>query len=139
MVLIDLAGHGHSGFNRQQYTMHAFGEDVKAVIEATKSQKVVLIGHSMGGKTLMHLSQIAPQRIKKMIVADIGPKAYPPHHDTILEAFESVDLEKVGISVELIDVQTLLPFDLEYLNRDLCNASLQCFYINIFIYLEKCL
>lgn len=41
IVLIDLAGHGHSGMNRETYSMKAFGEDVKAVIEATGARQFV--------------------------------------------------------------------------------------------------
>ena len=47
VVTLDLAGHGHSGFRRPPYTMRSFGEDVRAVTEATGSQEVILIGHSM--------------------------------------------------------------------------------------------
>jgi len=49
VITLDLAGHGHSGMNRSTYTMKAFGEDVQAVMEATGSGRVILIGHSMGG------------------------------------------------------------------------------------------
>ena len=44
VVTLDLAGHGHSGMKRSQYTMRAFGEDVQAVTEATSSRRVILIG-----------------------------------------------------------------------------------------------
>lgn len=70
VVLIDLAGHGHSGFNRQDYTMRAFGEDVKAVIEATNSQQVILIGHSMGGTAIAHTALLIPQQVKGLIAVD---------------------------------------------------------------------
>jgi pimeloyl-ACP methyl ester carboxylesterase len=49
VVLLDLAGHGHSGSKRSRYTMRAFGEDVQSVTEAVGSKSVILIGHSMGG------------------------------------------------------------------------------------------
>ena len=52
VVVIDLAGHGHSGTSRIIYTMSSFGEDVKAVTEAVGSKKVILIGHSMGGPVI---------------------------------------------------------------------------------------
>lgn len=42
VVTIDLAGHGHSGSTRSQYTMKAFGEDVQAVVEKTGSHNVIL-------------------------------------------------------------------------------------------------
>ena len=52
VVVLDLAGHGHSGMSRTKYTMRAFGEDVRAVTESTGSHSVILIGHSMGGSVI---------------------------------------------------------------------------------------
>ena len=36
-----------------------------------------------------------PERVKKLIVADIGPKYYPPHHQSILDALGEVDFSQV--------------------------------------------
>jgi pimeloyl-ACP methyl ester carboxylesterase len=49
-------------------------------------EKAIVLGHSMGGKTAMYLAGIAPEKVHKLLVADIGPKAYPPHHKIILDA-----------------------------------------------------
>ena len=70
IVLIDLAGHGHSGITRQNYTMEAFGQDVKAVVDAIKSPKVILIGHSMGGEVIAQAALLMPQRVKGLIGVD---------------------------------------------------------------------
>jgi pimeloyl-ACP methyl ester carboxylesterase len=43
-----------------------------------------LIGHSMGGKTAMLFAATHPEIVDKMIIADIGPKFYPQHHQSIL-------------------------------------------------------
>ena len=70
VVMLDLAGHGHSGMTRSQYTMRAFGEDVKAVIEATGSRRVILIGHSMGGSVIAEAARLMPSRVKGLIGVD---------------------------------------------------------------------
>ena len=70
VVMLDLAGHGHSGTTRSQYTMRAFGEDVKAVIEATGSRRVILIGHSMGGSVIAEAARLIPNRVKGLIGVD---------------------------------------------------------------------
>ena len=70
VVMLDLAGHGHSGMTRSQYTMRAFGEDVKAVIEATGSRRVILIGHSMGGSVIAEAARLIPNRVKGLIGVD---------------------------------------------------------------------
>jgi esterase len=53
------------------------------------------MGHSMGGKVAMNYALKYPTRITKLIVVDIAPKAYPPHHDEIIDALQSVDLHNV--------------------------------------------
>ncbi|MDQ3072967.1 MAG: alpha/beta fold hydrolase [Bacteroidota bacterium] len=54
-----------------------------------------ILGHSMGGKTAMQFALHHPDRVEKLIIADIAPKAYPLRHDEILEALQALDLSKV--------------------------------------------
>ncbi len=70
VVTLDLAGHGHSGTTRSQYTMMAFGEDVRAVTEATGSRSVILIGHSMGGSVIAEAARLMPNRVIGLIGID---------------------------------------------------------------------
>ena len=70
VVVLDLAGHGHSGSTRSQYTMKAFGEDVQAVTEATDSRSVILIGHSMGGSVIAEAARLMPNRVIGLIGID---------------------------------------------------------------------
>lgn len=70
MVLLDLAGHGHSGSDRSRYTMAAFGEDVATVVRAMGTSKVILIGHSMGGTVIAHAARLIPDRVAGLIGVD---------------------------------------------------------------------
>jgi len=70
VVILDLAGHGHSGMTRDRYTMAAFGEDVKAVVEAAGIRKAVLIGHSMGGSVIAEAARLMPDRVLGLIGVD---------------------------------------------------------------------
>ena len=70
IITIDLAGHGHSGIKRSQYTMKSFGEDVQAVTEATGSRNVILIGHSMGGSVIAEAARLMPDRVIGLIGVD---------------------------------------------------------------------
>jgi len=70
VVVLDLAGHGHSGMSRIIYTMSSFGEDVKAVTEAVGASKVILIGHSMGGPVIAEAARIMPERVIGLIGID---------------------------------------------------------------------
>jgi pimeloyl-ACP methyl ester carboxylesterase len=70
VVILDLAGHGHSGATRSQYTMKAFGEDVRAVTEASGSRSVILIGHSMGGSVIAEATRLMPNKVLGLIGVD---------------------------------------------------------------------
>jgi pimeloyl-ACP methyl ester carboxylesterase len=70
VVILDLAGHGHSGMTRAKYTMGAFGEDVQAVTEAVGSGSVILIGHSMGGTVIAEAARLMPGRVIGLIGVD---------------------------------------------------------------------
>jgi pimeloyl-ACP methyl ester carboxylesterase len=82
VVVLDLAGHGHSGMTRTKYTMGAFGEDVRAVAEATGRGKVILIGHSMGGSVIAEAARLMPDRIIGLIGIDtLENIEYPMTHE----------------------------------------------------------
>ena len=70
VVVLDLAGHGHSGLSRSKYSMAAFGEDVKAVTEAVGGSRVILIGHSMGGSVIAEAARLMPGRVVGLIGVD---------------------------------------------------------------------
>ena len=63
VVVLDLAGHGHSGSSRTRYTMGSFGEDVRAVTQASGGSRVILIGHSMGGTVIVEAARLMPDRV----------------------------------------------------------------------------
>jgi pimeloyl-ACP methyl ester carboxylesterase len=70
VVALDLAGHGESGGSRPAWTMAAFGEDVKAVVEAVEASQVVLVGHSMGGPVVLEAARRMPDRVKGIVLVD---------------------------------------------------------------------
>lgn len=72
VVAIDLAGHGNSGMNRKDYTMELFGDDVAAVVNHLKINKVILIGHSMGGSVILE----AAKKLGNKVVGIIGVDTY---------------------------------------------------------------
>lgn len=70
VVVMDLAGHGHSGIARKRYTMQSFGEDVFAVCAAVGAEKTILIGHSMGGAVIAEAAALMPGRVMGLIGVD---------------------------------------------------------------------
>jgi pimeloyl-ACP methyl ester carboxylesterase len=67
-------------------------------------EKANLLGHSLGGKAVMTFAISYPEKVEKLIVADISPKAYPPHHQGIIKALQSVDFETVTSRQEVEEV-----------------------------------
>lgn len=88
---LDLRNHGASPHS-DQFDYPSMVEDLREFLDAQGINRCHLLGHSMGGKTAMQFSADHPERVEKLVVADIGPKAYPPYHTDILDALWSLDL-----------------------------------------------
>ena len=94
VYLVDQRNHGHSP-KSNEFNYQLLSDDLYKLITDLELENITLIGHSMGGKTVMHFAQEHPLFIKKLIVVDIGPKAYPMHHDIILAGLNSLDLSAI--------------------------------------------
>ena len=94
VYLVDQRNHGHSP-KSNEFNYQLLSDDLYKLITDLELENITLIGHSMGGKTVMHFAQEHPLFIKKLIVVDIGPKAYPMHHDIILAGLNSLDLSTI--------------------------------------------
>jgi pimeloyl-ACP methyl ester carboxylesterase len=78
VITVDLAGHGHSGMGRENYTMHSFGEDVRAVADAVGGDRLILVGHSMGGLVIAEAARLLPGRVLGLIGIDsLHDLSYP--------------------------------------------------------------
>lgn len=88
--LLDLRNHGKS-FHSEEFNYEIMVQDVSEYCQANNLEKISIIGHSMGGKTAMLFAVNHPEMVEKLIVADIGPKFYPQHHQSILEGLNAVD------------------------------------------------
>lgn len=95
VVLVDQRNHGKS-FHSDEFIYDAMAEDLENLLAHLGLEDVVLIGHSMGGKTVMQFTAYHPDQVDKLIVADIGPKQYPVHHDKIIEGLQSIQLNELG-------------------------------------------
>lgn len=92
--LVDQRNHGRS-FHDETFDYEVLVEDLKHYCEQQQLNDVVLLGHSMGGKTAMLFATKYPNLVSKLIVADISPRFYPIHHDAILEGLSSLDFSVI--------------------------------------------
>jgi esterase len=94
VFLVDQRNHGQSphdpGLDYKLLT-----EDLREFISEQAIRKPVILGHSMGGKTAMNFAVKYPEQLSKLVVVDIVPKAYPIHHDAILEGLKAIPLDTV--------------------------------------------
>lgn len=91
VYLVDQRNHGQS-FHSDGFDYQLMSEDLRLLLDKEGVLSCHLIGHSMGGKTAMHFSSTSSNMVDKLVVIDIAPKAYPPHHEKIFEAFNRVSI-----------------------------------------------
>jgi len=91
--LIDQRNHGRS-FHAAEFSYEVMADDLLNYLDHHKLEKATIIGHSMGGKAAMLFAVTYPEKVNKLIVADISPKFYPNHHQIIIDGLNAVDFEK---------------------------------------------
>ena len=91
--MLDLRNHGRS-FHSNEFNYQVMTNDVFEYCIEHNLENISIIGHSMGGKVAMLFSTTYPEKVDKLIVADIGPKYYSPHHQDILAGLNAVDFSK---------------------------------------------
>lgn len=86
---LDLRNHGRS-FHREgmNYTLQA--EDLLHWLDSERLERVHLLGHSMGGKLAMEFALCHPERVNKLIVADIAPVRYEHSHGDIIQGLKAL-------------------------------------------------
>ena len=105
--MLDLRNHGKS-FHSDEFNYPVMSNDVLEYCQHYNLSKVSIIGHSMGGKVAMLFATTYPDRVDKLIIADIGPKYYAPHHDDILAGLNAVDFSTKPDRAEVEEI--LYPF-----------------------------
>ncbi len=89
---LDARNHGGSG-HTDDMSYQLMAEDVIELADHLQIDSFILIGHSMGGKTAMWTAHQFPDRIEKLVVVDIAPKAYKPGHQVYFNAFKNIAWE----------------------------------------------
>ncbi|WP_434037016.1 alpha/beta fold hydrolase [Formosa sp. 4Alg 33] len=92
--LLDQRNHGRS-FHSDDFSYELLVEDLKSYCDTNHLKDIVLLGHSMGGKTAMLFATKYPEYVSKLLVADISPRFYPVHHDAILNGLGALDFSEL--------------------------------------------
>ncbi len=123
IVAVDLRNHGRSPHsNATDYTL--MSADLLELLDALSLEKVLLMGHSMGGKVAMQFALDHPERVEKLVVVDIAPVEYEPRHDDVIAGLKAIPLatlksrrEADEILAEYVDSEPTRAFLLKNLYR----------------------
>lgn len=127
VVTVDIAGHGLSGTNREDWRLLAFGGDVQAVVEHLDLTDIMLIGHSMGGPVALEAARLMPDRTLGVIAVDSLQNAdaeYDP--DQISGIFEAYENDFTGTCLQFTSSMFLENADPELVERvtsEMCDHS----------------
>ncbi len=88
--LLDLPNHGKSDWIDDP-SLERLSDIVSLWIQTQGISHYYLLGHSMGGKVAMQMAlNKSSNEIEKLIIVDIAPKHYPPHHQDVFAAVKQV-------------------------------------------------
>jgi len=97
VVSLDLRGHGESDKPPGPYPVAAYAADVAHLIDTLGLGRVVAIGHSMGGITVLQLGAAFPDKVAGIVMVDPAPLVIPPELrqavEGIVRAIEAGDQE----------------------------------------------
>jgi pimeloyl-ACP methyl ester carboxylesterase len=75
VLALDLRGHGDSDWHPEgAYTYDDHVEDVEAIIEALGIDRIVVVGHSLGGRIAMLYGGRNPDRLAGLVIVDSAPE-----------------------------------------------------------------
>lgn len=103
VYMLDARNHGQSP-RSEIFDYNSMAADLKEFMDDYSIINPILIGHSMGGKTVMQFAMNYPDSFSKMIVVDIAPRFYPVHHTMILQGLASIDLKTLRSRTEANDL-----------------------------------
>jgi esterase len=94
VYIVDLRNHGHSPHS-EEHSYDVMVDDVIELMDDLGLESTNFLGHSMGGKVAMKLAQDHPERVLKLVVADIGPRHYKVHHQSIIAGLRAAPLKEI--------------------------------------------
>lgn len=96
---VDLRNHGASPHHPEvNYPLMA--ADLLASMDHERMTVAHLVGHSLGGKVAMQFALLHPERVGKLVIVDIAPRAYESVHDEVFGALRGLDLARLRTRTE---------------------------------------
>jgi esterase len=109
VITIDLRNHGNSPHSNE-FDFELIDEDLIETLDDIGILQYHLLGHSMGGKIAAYHALHHPDPVEKLIVIDIAPRAYPPHHDIYFSVMRSMDFDQITNRIQAdVQMQEMIP------------------------------
>lgn len=93
VICVDMRNHGDSPW-MDTHSYADMAADLARTIDAHGGRADVL-GHSMGGKAAMVLALTRPDRVARLVVADIAPMGYGHSQTPLIDAMAGLDLTSI--------------------------------------------
>lgn len=87
---VDLRNHGASAHS-DQMDFDCMAADIIELMDSQGLDTAAVVGHSLGGKVAMQTALSFPDRISRLVIADIAPVRYPPQHDAVFAGLSALD------------------------------------------------
>ncbi|UCG59942.1 MAG: alpha/beta hydrolase, partial [Phycisphaerales bacterium] len=127
VVALDLGGHGESTVDRDVWSTAALGGDVQAVVEELNLEKVVLIGHSLGGAVALEAARLMPGRVVGIVGADTLHNAEQEYTEEMVQqavaAFEANFQETMSTFVRSAFTDEADPELIDWVVSKACSAN----------------
>lgn len=100
VYLVDQRNHGKS-FHSNEFNYGVLSNDLNVFLIKNQIDQVHLLGHSMGGKTALQYAFDYPEKVKSLVVVDIGLKKFRFQDFDLLQAMNGLDLNTVRSRKEI--------------------------------------
>lgn len=91
VFIVDLPNHGKSPHSEAPFNYETMAASLEGFLDSQGLHRAHLLGHSMGGKVVMHLALHQGERVDKLVVADMAPVTYGPHHSDVFAAMDKLN------------------------------------------------
>jgi len=115
VITVDLPNHGRSP-RCGTMTYADMSTSLRETLGNIEDAPVAWVGHSMGGKAVMHLALTCPERVDRLVIVDVAPVRYSHSHTPIIDAMSDLDTGSLRsradadriLSTRIVDTRTRL-------------------------------
>lgn len=126
VLAVDLRGHGKSGWDvARRYNVRTYSEDLERAMDALPLDRVVLVGHSLGGKVAMRLAAVNGRDIAGVVLVDFSLSVDQATSDHIVMEFKQENRTYASICEYAEQLESKFPLTAREILRRLAKDTLK--------------